>query len=308
MKSFEKKIASSAFRNKSNLIFYIVAVALPVLQFLIFYIGVNFNSITLAFKHYNADGTYSVVWFENIVQVIKDFGNMPTLQYALRNSFSAYFASLLIGTTLALLFSYYIFKKFPLSKTFRVFLFLPQIISAVVMVLLYSYMVSEFLPEVANKLFHIEMKGLLDDPKTRFGTLVFYYLWVGFGTSTLLYSGAMNNISESIMEAAKIDGAGFFVEFFRIVFPLIFPTFVTFIVAGLASLFSAQLELYSFYADAAEFEVYTVGYYMYVETLKATTARYPYLSAMGMTITLIVAPIALVVRWLLEKFGPSVER
>ena len=45
-----------------KLIFYIACFALPVLQFLIFYIGVNFQSILLAFQKY--DGKTTSFYFD----------------------------------------------------------------------------------------------------------------------------------------------------------------------------------------------------------------------------------------------------
>ena len=35
------------------------------------------------------------------------------------------------------------------------------------------------------------------------------------------------------------------------------------------------------------------------------TGMYPYAAALGVFLTLIIAPITLVIRWLLNKFGPS---
>ena len=61
----------------------------------------------------------------------------------------------------------------------------------------------------------------------------------------------------------------------------------------------------SFYGEYVDYSLYTVGFYLYFRTLRGTTAIYPHLAAMGITITLFVAPLVLVVRRLLEKFGPS---
>jgi hypothetical protein len=40
-------------KRKQDLIFYIVMLAYPVLQFAIFYVGVNFNSILMAFQYFS---------------------------------------------------------------------------------------------------------------------------------------------------------------------------------------------------------------------------------------------------------------
>ena len=48
-KAAERKIMN---KKKKRLIFYIAVIALPVLQFAIFYLYVNFNSVILAFQKY----------------------------------------------------------------------------------------------------------------------------------------------------------------------------------------------------------------------------------------------------------------
>ena len=40
-------------KRKQDLIFYIIMLAYPVLQFAIFYVGVNFNSILMAFQYFS---------------------------------------------------------------------------------------------------------------------------------------------------------------------------------------------------------------------------------------------------------------
>lgn len=78
-----------------------------------------------------------------------------------------------------------------------------------------------------------------------------------------MFLGAMNNISDSVLEAAKIDGASFLREFVYVVIPLVYPTFVVFVTVGVVQIFTNQLALYSFYGDSAELQDYTIGYYLY---------------------------------------------
>ena len=57
------KKSSMKQRKLQRRIFYITVAALPFLHYLIFYIGVNFNSILLAFKQWKmADGDMTLVW------------------------------------------------------------------------------------------------------------------------------------------------------------------------------------------------------------------------------------------------------
>jgi multiple sugar transport system permease protein len=279
----------------------------PVIQFCIFYIGVNFNSILLAFKNYDyLDGSYSFVGFENFRQVFYDLRTIPYLRSSLVNSLVLYFLGL-FGSVLALFFSFYISKRWILSGVFRVVLFLPSIISSIVLVLMFKYFVERAIPAFTELLFHKETQGLLSNLDTQLGTIRFYCIWSGFATNVMLYTGAMSGISDSLYEAAKLDGANTFQEFWHISLPMIFPTITTFLVTGIAGIFVNQMNLYNFYGLKAEYNLYTFGYYLYQAIQQATIADYPYLSSMGLILTMVAIPLTYLVKFLLEKYGPSAD-
>ena len=95
-----------------------------------------------------------------------------------------------------------------------------------------------------------------------------------------------------------------------IVVPLISPTITVFIITSVVGFFTNQAGLYGIYGNGAYESMYTYGYFIFVKIVgqdNATLANYPYASAAGLVFTLIAAPVTLVVKYLLEKFTPSVE-
>lgn len=291
-------------QKRHQFLFYLSFVALPSLQFLIFYIIVNFNSIALAFKSYDVDtASYFFSGFDNVKQVFTNFKTTDYLMPAVKNSLILYAFTLLVGIPLAIIFSYYIYKKGLFYGGFKVVLFMPQIVSGLVMVIIFMYFADLALPEFVLKITGKEVDGLLTRPETRFGTILFYTIWVGFGTQVLMYTGAMGGISDSVIEAGKLDGVNSVQELVVIVVPLIYNTIATFIVVGMAGIFTNQMNLYSFYGGGAEYRLYTLGYYMYSSALSAADAQLPYLSAFGVVMTLIAAPITLLARFGFNKLG-----
>lgn len=303
----ETGIRKGLTKRQKEFLFFICLLALPLAQFCIFYIGVNFNSLLLTFRNYDFENGFSFAGFDNITRVWHSLTNDAALICAVKNSLVVYATSLLIGTTLALVFSYFIYKKAPLAGLYRVVLFLPSIISSIVMVTLYKYFCEEAIPGIYNAISGKSMSGLLSDSNTSFATLLFYLIWTGFGTQVLMYTGAMCNVPELLSESAKIDGATPLREFFSITMPMIWPTFVTFIVVGIAGMFTNQLNLYSFFGTGANITDYTIGYYLYRSTLKGQLPEYPYLSAMGFIFTLVAVPVTLLVKYLFERFGPRFD-
>ena len=121
-----------------------------------------------------------------------------------------------------------------------------------------------------------------------------------------MYLGAMNNINPSITEAARLDGASFMRELWSITIPCVYPTLTTFVVVGITGIFTSDLGLYSFFATNAPGQAQTLGYYLFRETQNNTgnMARWPYISAIGLCFTAIVAPITVGLKRVLDKYDP----
>ncbi len=289
-----------------DLFFYIIMMAFPVLQFCLFYIGVNFNSILLAFKRIDllsGEFTYTI---DNFVEAFRMITESTALLAAMKNSILVFVISTVISIMLSLLFSYYIAKKMPGSGAFRVILFLPSILSAIVMTTIFQAFVERAIPSAASQWFGFEMSGMLENTATRFATLIFYAIWIGFGTNVLMYTNAMSAIDPSVIESAHLDGCTGIREFWHITLPSIYPTLTTFLVVSVAGIFTNQLNLFSFYGGGAPEEVRTYGYYLYARVQAAQSeAEYPVLSAIGLMLSIIAIPLTLGAKALLEKYGPG---
>ena len=308
--------------HASRLRFYIFMFLPLIIQFLIFYVYLNFSTITLAFQKYtkNLDGfghTVKFVWFENFKTAFTFFISARSLEM-LKNSLFLYVINLLIITTLALFFSYYIAKKYAGAGLFRVILYLPVIISTTVMAILYQYLVTDVYTVIATKIKGEFVSGLLDTNKTsEFLTILFFNLWMGFGGNVMIYTSTMSSVDESLIESAQLEGVNSIQELGYIYIPLIYPTLITFIVTGMTAIFTNQMALFTFYGQGgSRFGTDVFGYYFYRLTQDASINlyqqakpmySYPELSALGVIITLIVAPLTLLTRKLMEKYGPSVE-
>ena len=311
MAQIRKKNLMKSKKNRGKTIFYWSVLAFPLLQFAIFYIGVNLNSFALAFQKFNMYGDgLEFVGFDHLLTnfkaVFQKFQEADFLMKAFSNSVVAYLVGLAVGLTLALLFSYYLYKKYFMSKFFKVILFLPFIISSIILVIIYKYFVENAIPAFVLQLFGKEIEGLLSNPDTEFITVLFFSIWTGFGIQTLIYGSAMSDISPDIIDAAKIDGVTPLKEFLLINIPMIMPTIAVFVVSSTATIFVNQMNLFSFYgAEAANYDIWTIGYYMYQGITTASLADYPYFAAFGLVMTMITIPITLIVRRFMNRLNPS---
>lgn len=293
--------------------FYFSVAILPVLQFLIFYIGVNFNSILLALKTYDPItlevSEFGITNFSNFQKIFDNLKGelllpLGDLADPIKNSFLAFFWTTIISLPCGLLFSYYIFKKMPMHNFFKIVLFVPSIVSSIVMTMIFRAVVNVAIPSYVKLIFGVEMQPLLlaDD---LFPIIIFYNIWIGFGTQILMYVSAMSGISESVIEAAEIDGANIWKEFIYVVFPSVYQTFVVFMTVHIASIFINQLTLFPFYGKNAKGPIRTIGYYLYVGAQAGRRADYPLYSAIGLLATVLTLPVVFASKWALTKFGPS---
>lgn len=295
-----KKISKS---KRNDLIFYSLLVAWPVLQFCVFYIGVNGNSILLAFKDVNGGFTFNNFGFF--------FNNVSTEFFqAIKTSLLFYVITTVITVPAGLLFSYYIFKKMAGSKFFRLMLFLPSILSSIVLVVIYAGFLTHAAPDMLKNIFGIELtKALINRTDiSSYIPVMIFNIWMSFGITTLLYSNKMSEISPEMIEAGQLDGASARQEFFHIVLPFAFPTISVFLVTGIATIFTNQYNLFSFFGGALPFDAGSMGYYIYMNVQRVTgdwgNITFNRFSALGVMCTAVVVPITLTIKWALEKFGP----
>ena len=109
------------FKTKRKL-FIIGMLALPVLQYLVFFVYVNVSSVTMSFQVRTL--TSVDVSLGNYKRFFNELG-LGEIGYAVRNS-------LLVGVNdlfllfVSLVLSYFFFKKLPCAGVFRVIFFLPS--------------------------------------------------------------------------------------------------------------------------------------------------------------------------------------
>lgn len=297
---------------KKNLFVYSL-IAYPLILFLIFYVVVNFNSILLAFQTIDGSGK-SFAGLNNFKTFLSEmFGEGNLLSYSFINSIKMYFINLVVCMPLYVFFSYLLFKKCFLNKTVSFLVMIPSIMSGLVIALIFV----NFIGSNGPLTFIMERTGwnggkwlnLLYDEKYAFGTTLFYMIWLSFATSLIVYPTAMRGINTEVLESAKIDGiSNMFQELWYIILPLIYPTLTTFLITGFAAIFSTSGPLLEFYYTDAPDYVSNMGYYFTKMILvDGTEFSYPKYAAGGIILTIIVAPLTILLKWALEKFGPATE-
>lgn len=306
VKNTKKKKMTS--KRKKELIFVIVLLAFPVLQFLATWIFVNSYSIILAFENVSFEGEVTFAGFSNFLKVIENIfdaskdpirvGSVDissTLMIFL-NSLGYTLITIFVSLPLALISSYFLSKKMPLANVFRVIFFLPNIISTVALV--YAFRMQTIDPNAGLLYQFFKSIGITHENWPSTTTIVYIYcIWAGLGYNVLLLSGAIGRIPKELFESAQMDGAGSFKEFTRIMIPMIWPTVVTLVVLGLTSILTLYLQPYLFNLNNNE----TIAGAIFNNVSDANTVDYPYYAAFGLLFSFVLAPLILYIRKVISK-------
>lgn len=89
---------------------------------------------------------------------------------------------------------------------------------------------------------------------------------------------------------------------------MIFPSIVSYIIISFAQVAVNQLNAFSFFGTgASNMKADSIGYVLfnYVADTAQSSNSYSVASAGGILFTLVVAPVTLLIKWALEKYGPS---
>ena len=129
--------------------------------------------------------------------------------------------------------------KFTIANTivqnvFRTILFIPCLVSAVIVGFVWLKLYSNVLPEL-NEIFGTNINFLLfGDGKTVLSGLVIANNWQWIGYWMLIYLAGLQSVPSDLYEAAKVDGANAVQRFFNVTIPMLAPA-ITICVVGITT-------------------------------------------------------------------------
>jgi multiple sugar transport system permease protein len=112
------------------------------------------------------------------------------------------------------------------TKTVRAIIFFPYIISFVIVALMWKSLLDPYTGIVNSVLIMVGLptQNWLNEPGSALATLIGITVWKDIGYATLIYIAGIQNIPQSLYEAASLDGATPRQMFFGITLPLLAPT------------------------------------------------------------------------------------
>ena len=321
-----KKKRMLATTKKAH-IFCICVLAFMLVQWCIFFVYGNMNSILLAFQHYDPETDSQI--FYPAKDMFANFGSFLSQLFSSERPLGRYFLNGmvyhltgLVCLPISLIFAFIIYKKMPASGFMKVVLFVPSIISAMVIALLFKTFVTQglqgFWTNVLGKPYSEFTSPLADDDSV-FLTLILYQFFFGLPGSLLINIGSMSRTPEELVEYGRLEGFSYFQEFVHLTLPLMFPVLQIYCLGMFTGFFTAQGPLYAIYGDGASGtylpdSAVSFGYYMMVsvisdKSISGMAADYMYglTSAANLLIGLVSIPIVYGTKKLFDRFDPEAD-
>ncbi|MFD7406510.1 carbohydrate ABC transporter permease [Streptomyces sp. NPDC059866] len=180
-------------------------------------------------------------------------------------------------------------QKLPGMGAYRTLLFLPYVISLVVVGLLWKFLLDEQVGAVNRSLRALGFEGesWLGDPTLALGCLIAVMVWVMMGYYMIIFLAGLQEIPKEYYEAAKIDGAGPWTTFRTITWPLLRPTSFFVLLMSTVAAITGGLDLVFVLTNGGPANGTSLAiFYIYQQAFGF--GEYGYASAMGSFLVLIM--------------------
>jgi raffinose/stachyose/melibiose transport system permease protein len=183
----------------------------------------------LAYSFYNWNGLArgEFIGLENFRLVLFQEPFASWTWRALRNNSVVFVSLMIVQNGTAFLIAWLLLKALPGHRFHQVAIFLPVILSAVIIGAMWKLFLNPIFGLVNQGLTAIGLAAWaqpwLGQPSTALGSLIFVNTWHWLGFPALVFLAGMQRISKEVIEAARIDGAGDLALLRHVVWPLVAP-------------------------------------------------------------------------------------
>ncbi|KRE58521.1 ABC transporter permease [Paenibacillus sp. Soil750] len=179
-------------------------------------------SLYYSFTNYNFYSSPSFIGLQNYTRLLHDAQFAKALTNTCIYALWTIIPQISLGLVLAVLLNGGIF-----GKVFaRASIYVPNVTSMVAVSMIWLWIYDPSLG-IANRLFKsigLDPVQWLYEPKTAMLSIVIMSIWKSIGYSMIIYLAGLQSIPSSLYEAAHMDGASKFKQFWMVTVPMLKPT------------------------------------------------------------------------------------
>ncbi len=289
-------------QKKNKRIFLLLCTVPTLVLFCLFTIYPLFDGLYMSFYKWSGlSGKKTFLGLGNYQRLLTD----SVVGKTILNDYFLVVVKVIFIMALALLFAVVLTQLKPRGTAFYRFVyFFPNVMPVVTTAILWTFIFSSNMGLLNALLDLVGLENLqrswLGDLHTALPCIAVVLIWAGIGLFILMLMGAISNIPQDIYEAAEIDGAGKWRQFFRITIPLIWPQIKTSVVYIITTTLNGsyvlvQLTTLGGPANATQ----VMGSYLYQQAF--TNYNFGYAAAIGVMILVLNLATVLLTQFLFRR-------
>jgi multiple sugar transport system permease protein len=228
-------------------------------------------------------------------------GHDEFFNHALVNSLTYALWAVPLGLCASLGLALLLDRNLPGVGIFRTIFYLPHVVAGVATIMMWQWV---FNPDLG--LLNTALRGLgvdtrahpvcrwLYSPEGAMPALVLMSLW-GAGGAMLIFLAALQNVPEHLYEAARVDGAGRWRQFWHITLPQISPAVFFNLVMGIIGSLQVFTQAYLMYSPQQDNAILMMVQQIYYEAFQF--GHFGYASAMAWVLFVIILALTGLVIW-----------
>ena len=232
----------------------------------------------------------------NYLRIFSD----PVFWDAIRHTVEFFVVTFVIQTFLGLMFAMLLHAKVKLAVVYKVIVFVPVVLAPAIMAPVFRHM---FAPdgELNAVLRHVGLGSLaqpwIGQPSTALPVIMAITIWEFTGVTFVLYYAATSQIDRSVLEAARMDGAGNLRILVSIIWPGVRGTTVALAILSVIGALKTFDVPYLVTVGGPNYATEFLGTYIYRMTIPLAHVGY------GAALSIILLVVALVIAILLQVSG-----
>ncbi|MEK9282108.1 MULTISPECIES: sugar ABC transporter permease [unclassified Bradyrhizobium] len=186
------------------------------------------------------DPTWRFVGLSNFRQIVSN----PVFQETLGNTFLFTFGSQLLGLVLGKFGALLLMRPFPGRKIVRALIILPWAVPIALATVAWEWMFDSLYSVINWTLIAIgvitrsEAPNWLGNPHLAMLCVIVVNAWRFFPFAVVIFLAGMTSIPQDVIDAATVDGAGFWRRNYQIVLPMILPIVAVGLIFGIVFTFT----------------------------------------------------------------------
>ena len=256
------------------------------------------QAFQLSFTRWSGGGEPEWIGLGNFEHILGD----PVFWTALQNNLLV-LLSLPLWVIAPLVIATIIHSGVPGAKFFRLMVFLPAVLSPVVIgayfnvLLKYNGALNTFLRDIGlGALAH----QWLNDPSTVLVTMVLIFIWATLGIGAVIFLAALAQVNPELYDAAELDGANWFQQQLDVTIPETLRTIEFWAIFVIISTFTTVFPfVFTLTRGGPGYSTYLLDYYVYDSAFFG--GSFGYASAVGVILFIIVSAVCGFAFWLLRQ-------